>query len=484
MPPGVTYSWLSNTHIDDTGAVAFVGFVSGPGIVGGFNDDAVWYGQPDNLQLVVQGGMPVPGAEPGVIIDSGFPFQAWSMSRDGNLVLWQDVNDPRYEDAWVLLTSRQGGPLETVAITGQPVPAISGAVVSLATDGRAALGDNGVLFRMSVMGEGIDFDNDRGTWMRRSGEFLMFQHEGYPAPGMGDPQMTVRVGNSIPEINGSGHSAHSFRIQGLGIDFSNEDVMAGTVIEDFSVFVQQGEPMISGPPGVSFGVLGHTQIDLFGIITFRAALVGEGVDEFNEVALYAGPKENPSLLIRNEDTCPDGPNGEIFSLEPPSEGFAKIARNESEQMAISAHFRSAGSKVYREAVWLYEFETDEWIRLFSEGEIWDGAPAPSSDPGPYFNFNSGTNGERLGLADDGTLGVNVEFTGADDRIYVIQVIRTGDADEDGDIDLVDFAAFQTCFTGPEIPPSTPCAIAFDSDLDNDVDLADFGSFQLQFTGPF
>lgn len=57
----------------------------------------------------------------------------------------------------------------------------------------------------------------------------------------------------------------------------------------------------------------------------------------------------------------------------------------------------------------------------------------------------------------------------------------GDTDGDGDVDLVDFAAFQLCFTGPGGSAADQCN-SVDFDDDGDVDLADFGAFQLAFTG--
>jgi hypothetical protein len=57
-----------------------------------------------------------------------------------------------------------------------------------------------------------------------------------------------------------------------------------------------------------------------------------------------------------------------------------------------------------------------------------------------------------------------------------------DSDMDCDVDLVDFANFQICFTGPGGSAGGECLI-HDSDDDGDVDLAEFGSLQLAFTGP-
>ena len=61
----------------------------------------------------------------------------------------------------------------------------------------------------------------------------------------------------------------------------------------------------------------------------------------------------------------------------------------------------------------------------------------------------------------------------------------GDADRDGDVDLDDFAIFQSCFTGVlDTRDPLPVACVFlDADDDNDLDLTDFADFQSAFTGP-
>ncbi len=59
----------------------------------------------------------------------------------------------------------------------------------------------------------------------------------------------------------------------------------------------------------------------------------------------------------------------------------------------------------------------------------------------------------------------------------------GDYDNDGDVDLNDFALFQMCFAGPNTPPAYGGCDKPDMDADGDVDLIDFGLFQSCFNGP-
>jgi hypothetical protein len=63
-----------------------------------------------------------------------------------------------------------------------------------------------------------------------------------------------------------------------------------------------------------------------------------------------------------------------------------------------------------------------------------------------------------------------------------------DVDGDGDVDLMDFSLFQSCFNGANrawnAPPVDQRACAcVDMDADGDVDLIDFSVFQNCFNGP-
>jgi Glucodextranase, domain B len=67
-------------------------------------------------------------------------------------------------------------------------------------------------------------------------------------------------------------------------------------------------------------------------------------------------------------------------------------------------------------------------------------------------------------------------------IAVAGGVPNGDFDCDGDLDEIDFAVFQSCFSGAGGGLDDDC-VPGDFDGDGDVDLVDFGSLQLAFSGP-
>ncbi len=62
-------------------------------------------------------------------------------------------------------------------------------------------------------------------------------------------------------------------------------------------------------------------------------------------------------------------------------------------------------------------------------------------------------------------------------LEVTYFVIWGDFEEDGDVDLEDFAHWDDCMTGPDDGPCEDNCCAFDFDRDNDVDLEDYAALQ-------
>ncbi len=78
---------------------------------------------------------------------------------------------------------------------------------------------------------------------------------------------------------------------------------------------------------------------------------------------------------------------------------------------------------------------------------------------------------------DGQLRV---FCGLVDMGADEQQFCGGDANQDGNVDLDDFAILADCFSGPNrVPAQTSCLDVFDYDDDGDVDLLDFSRFEFR-----
>jgi uncharacterized Ntn-hydrolase superfamily protein len=85
--------------------------------------------------------------------------------------------------------------------------------------------------------------------------------------------------------------------------------------------------------------------------------------------------------------------------------------------------------------------------------------------------------------DDGAGGMRPVILTPSPELELVDA-TPGDLDGDGDVDLVDFAAFGQCFGGANNPPAGSCPPGVDADFDNDgdVDLIDFATFAQNFTG--
>lgn len=127
---------------------------------------------------------------------------------------------------------------------------------------------------------------------------------------------------------------------------------------------------------------------------------------------------------------------------------------------------------------------ESWVTVWENTEevadaFWtpidvDISPVADNQPNVYLRWT-------LGPTDSGWAycGWNID----DVQIYATGCVgRPGDSNGDGVVDLSDLAEFGRCLSGPAGGIVAGCGV-FDFEDDDDVDLDDFGAFQSSFGGP-
>lgn len=93
----------------------------------------------------------------------------------------------------------------------------------------------------------------------------------------------------------------------------------------------------------------------------------------------------------------------------------------------------------------------------------------------------------LGTLPAGLVYVRAEVSNEFGTLYCqpfsLAVGLPNDVDEDGDIDLLDFAGFQNCFRTSHSATAERCSCAHDTDWDGGIDLDDFVQFDGSSSGP-
>jgi len=85
-----------------------------------------------------------------------------------------------------------------------------------------------------------------------------------------------------------------------------------------------------------------------------------------------------------------------------------------------------------------------------------------------------------GYANLGTVPLDLNDIPTQQFVNIALVDQPGDWDGDGDVDLVDYAQFTACLTGPTASALGPGCNAFDFDADLDVDLQDAAELVREF----
>jgi hypothetical protein len=137
---------------------------------------------------------------------------------------------------------------------------------------------------------------------------------------------------------------------------------------------------------------------------------------------------------------------------------------------VILEMRTALEDLYHESPWI----SWEWTHTSADGTVYASHPEGlgGRDEFVHPHLSYAFTAYRPSY-DFGTPGAQVQ-------LLLFPLPLHGDADSDGDIDLIDHAQFSACMTGPvQHVLEAPCTL-FDVDHDFDVDTTDLASFQQEF----
>ncbi|NOX57794.1 MAG: hypothetical protein GXP29_02920 [Planctomycetes bacterium] len=499
--------------LSDDGAVGFSGSLSGPGVVIGVNDAGVWSEAPGPLSLIARRSSPAPG------IGGGVDFSILSSPNFGPtgdavfFSLLAGAGAGEYRSIW----SEAPGVLSLIAQMGSAAPGTEVGVVFDHFSFPLISGAGHTAFRATLSGPGIDPTNDLSIWIDDSGTLDLVTRHGSMAPGAGAGVVFSDFNDVMPSVNDLGQTAFAAGISGPGVTSANDRGMWSGEAGSLNLIAREGSQAPGTDPGVVFSEVLINEIpgvpgDPFalpaftgyvvgggGHAAFVGSLTGPGVDDTNNVGIWSEASGGAlELIARTGSNAPGtapGVNFAFFGFVPSD----ALALNASGHAAFRGTLVGSGvDSSNNSGIWAQD-SSGVLSLVVRAGDVPEVAPGDFRTV-LYMDFvgaSGGQDGRARTFNDAEQVVFGAHFTNGSTGIFVATqtlscspgACSLGDVDQDGDVDLADYAVLLDCMEEPGTLPeptssTTPadCLNNFDSDGDSDVDLMDFAIFMCDFTG--
>lgn len=276
LPIGVTFNAADFAfgfgYLNNTGHVAFLAFVEGPGITAD-NDRGIWVGRPGALSLAAREGDPAPDLPAGVVY--GTLNETPSLSGNGAVAFRASL-----AGSGVTFTNDE-------ALFGGP----AGAIRLAAREGDLAPGSPGTTyngftaspinsFHQLVFGGGTGAGGET-IWFGAPGSISRGTSVGDPAdgfpPGLGVTYGDLFLGGLLPPValNSAGQIVFSGRVTGPPIGGANDDVLWGGLPLSPHIIARAGD---DAPGGGMFSAFPSYVISDSGLAAFQGFVVFVPVD--------------------------------------------------------------------------------------------------------------------------------------------------------------------------------------------------------------
>jgi len=302
MPIGITFSLLGEPILNGAGEIAFAGSFDGAGD----NDRGIFRrGGGNGLELVVRegdaAGMPI-GANL-----SGFNSFSLSLNGAGEIAFIGFLTGPgiNFDNNIGIFSESGGNGLKLIARTGDNAPGTQNGVYFNTFTTPVLNGAGQIAFRSSLAGVGVDdsdggINNNTGIFSEGGGNGLqLIARAGDNAPGTPIGVNFTSFSNDV--LNDAGEMAFCGGLRGPGVDDSNDDgIFSEGGGNGLQLIARSGDNAPGTPSGVVFNSFSSPVLNGGGQIAFTCRLTGTGVDFSNDRGIWAQDLSGSLTLIARE----------------------------------------------------------------------------------------------------------------------------------------------------------------------------------------
>lgn len=305
MQASVVFGLMGNLMFNASGRVAFAAGLRGERVDSG-NDEAIWSDGRGMLTMVAREGDPAPGMPAGMRFSqfgtgTGYFF---TLNSRGKVAFFARVTARKGSDADDMgIWSESETGLQLVAGTGAHAPGTSAGVVFSNLGDPTFNGQGHTAFAAMLKGGRIDATNGSGIWSQGRGSLALVARAGDHAPGAQDD---VRFGDFYipspsnllhPVMNSAGQTAFRGTLVGNGVNADNATGIWAERDGSLSMVVRAGDHAPGAPDGAVFSGFDEPAFNSSGQVAFRAFVTGPGIDQFNDIGIWAEDRSRQLHLI-------------------------------------------------------------------------------------------------------------------------------------------------------------------------------------------
>lgn len=296
--PGETLHWFLTPNVTDAGDLA-VGMR--------FNDNTYsdWSGAPGAAALAVREGDPAPGTTRDF---TDVPLRP-SVNSGGTLALTCQVNSGSSSDQGIW--TGQPGSMSLLVREGDPAPGIAGLVNLWSPGGVLINNSDQVAFRTNLSGDTTD-DTNSALYAGDAGSLAPVVREGDAAPGTGGAAYSRFDDMSF---NNSAHLAFTSKLTGTGVTADNDYAVFSNASGSMDLIAREGDAAPGMGTGAVFDVVGDDLlISNDGKVAFIGRATGGTVTSANDYGLWFGDGNGLELVVREGDEAPGSAGGHLEAV--------------------------------------------------------------------------------------------------------------------------------------------------------------------------